>query len=95
MVPNEREARADIDRLLTLAGWSMQDLRANKHFTLKKNPLRRDDLDEFVSLYNPANRHARAATWSELQPDGCFRAYDYDELIARDKASLDVFWLRA
>ena len=28
MVPNEREARADIDRLLTLAGWSVQDLKA-------------------------------------------------------------------
>ena len=25
---------------------------------------------------------------------GRWRAYDYDELIARDKASLDIFWLR-
>jgi type I restriction enzyme M protein len=27
-------------------------------------------------------------------PDGRWRSYDYDELIARDKASLDIFWLK-
>jgi type I restriction enzyme M protein len=36
------------------------DLRTNKHFTLKTNPLKRADLDEFVRLYNPANRHAHS-----------------------------------
>jgi type I restriction enzyme M protein len=35
------------------------DLRTNMHFTLKTNPLKREDLDEFVTLYNPANRHDR------------------------------------
>ena len=39
------------------------DLRTNKHFTLKTNPLKREDLDQFVRLYNPANRHDRKATW--------------------------------
>ena len=37
---------------------------------------------------------SRKATWSEKKPDGRWRAYDYDELIARDKASLDIFWLK-
>ena len=27
-------------------------------------------------------------------PDGRWRAYDYDDLVARDKANLDIFWLR-
>jgi type I restriction enzyme M protein len=80
------------------APWTKQlwiyDLRTNKHFTLKTNPLKREDLDEFVQLYNPANRHDRKATWSTEQPDGRWRAYAYDDLIARDKASLDIFWLR-
>ncbi len=40
------------------------DLRTNQHFTLKTNPLKREDLDEFVRLYNPANRFDRAPTWS-------------------------------
>ncbi len=70
------------------------DLRTNKHFTLKTNPLNRADLDEFVALYHPANRHQRKATWSPESPDGRWRVYEYDELVARDKASLDIFWLK-
>lgn len=70
------------------------DLRTNKHFTLKTNPLHRKDLDEFVECYNAANRHDRKATWSEENTDGRWRSYDYEELVARDKASLDIFWLK-
>lgn len=70
------------------------DLRTNKHFTLKTDPLKREDLNEFLKCYNPTNRHTRKATWSDKKPDGRWRAYDYDELIARDKASLDIFWLK-
>ena len=70
------------------------DLRTNKHFTLKTNPLKREDLAEFVSLYHPANRHQRKATWSAENPDGRWRVYGADELLARDKASLDIFWLK-
>ena len=40
------------------------------------------------------NRHTRKSTWSDKKSDGRWRAYDYDELIARDKASLDIFWLK-
>ena len=70
------------------------DLRTNQHFTLKTDPLKREDLDEFVKCYNPASRHTRKATWSDKKPDGRWRDYNYDELIARDKASLDIFWLK-
>jgi type I restriction enzyme M protein len=47
-----------------------------------------------VACYNPENRHEREATWSEENPDGRWRAYDYEELMARDKANLDIFWIR-
>ncbi len=67
------------------------DLRTNKHFTLKTNPLQRKDLDEFVKCYTAKNRKP---TWSEENTDGRWRAYGYDELVARDKASLDIFWLK-
>ncbi len=70
------------------------DFRTNIDFTLKTNPLKREDLDEFVKCYKPENRHQRKATWSEKKPEGRWRSYDYDELINRDKASLDIFWLR-
>jgi len=71
------------------------DLRTNMHFTLKTNPLKREDLGDFVKCFNPTNRHDRKATCTEKKnPTGRWRAYDYKDLIARDKASLDIFWLR-
>lgn len=70
------------------------DLRTNQHFTLKTNPLKRSNLDEFVECYHPANRHERTATWSEDNPNGRWRSYSYEELMQRDKTSLDIFWLK-
>ncbi len=61
---------------------------------LKTDPLKREDLDEFMACYSPANRHVRTPTWSADKPDGRRRMYGYEELIARGKASLDIFWLR-
>ena len=41
------------------------------------------------------NRHKRKETYHpEKNPDGRWRKYKVDELLARDKASLDVFWLK-
>jgi type I restriction enzyme M protein len=70
------------------------DFRTNQHFTLKKNPLTRENLNEFVGCYNPENLRKRKPTWSEENPDGRWRAFTYDELVARDKINLDIFWLR-
>lgn len=70
------------------------DFRTNQHFTLVQEPLIRKDLDEFVACYHPENRHQRQATWSEENPDGRWRRFSYEEIMARDKASLDIFWLR-
>jgi len=71
------------------------DYRTNIHHTLKKKPLRLQDLAEFIELYNPQNRHRRQETWDvEKNPEGRWRKYTYDEIVARDKASLDIFWLR-
>ena len=76
--------------------WTTQlwiyDLRTNQHFTLKTNPLRKEDLAEFVNLYKVGNRHQRQPTWSAENPEGRWRAYSHAELLARDKASLDIFW---
>jgi type I restriction enzyme M protein len=77
------------------------DLRTNKHFTLKENPLKRSDLDDFVRCYlgknsdkSRAGRHDRTPTWSEQNPQGRWRPYDYDTLTKRDKLNLDIFWLK-
>ncbi len=80
------------------AAWTKKvwvyDLRTNQHFTLKQNSMTRSDLDEFVGCYCAGERHKRKPTWSEKRPDGRWRAYTYEEIIARDKVSLDLSWLR-
>lgn len=63
------------------------DFRTNKHFTMKTNPLREEDLDEFVDAYRPGARSERVETER-------FRRFTYDELVARDKVSLDITWLK-
>jgi type I restriction enzyme M protein len=51
-------------------------------------------LSDFVACYNPDNRNKRKATFTEKNPEGRWRAFTYDELMARDKVNLDIFWLR-
>jgi len=63
------------------------DFRTNQRFTLKTNPLKRSDLDDFAACYNPKNRHRRTETER-------FRPFAYDDLVKRDKCSLDIFWLK-
>jgi type I restriction enzyme M protein len=73
------------------AAWTRKlwvyDLRTNKHFTLKQNPLTEKDLDEFVEAYKPGALDRRVE--SER-----FKSYSYDELVSRDKANLDLIWLK-
>ncbi|MEO8150655.1 MAG: class I SAM-dependent DNA methyltransferase [Bacteroidia bacterium] len=70
------------------------DYRTNVHHTLKKNPLNAESLQDFIACYNPKNRHKRKETWSVSNTEGRWRKFDYDELISRDKTSLDITWLK-
>lgn len=63
------------------------DLRTNKNFTLKTNPLTDNDLQDFINVYNPDNREDRVETER-------FRAFSYEELIEREHVNLDLFWLK-
>lgn len=70
------------------------DFRTNVHFTLKKNPMTEADLVDFIKCYHPDNRYNRYETWSEENPEGRFRRFSIDEIMQRDKLSLDIFWLK-
>jgi len=87
---DKKEGRAEAwtDKL-----W-VYDLRTNLHFTLKQQPIQRSDFDEFVKCYKPGKLHTRKPTWSEENPEGRWRCYDYADLLKRDKLSLDLFWIR-
>jgi type I restriction enzyme M protein len=70
------------------------DFRTNIHFTLKQHPMAEADLEDFVKCYNPENRFDRTETWSEDNPEGRFRRFTVDEILKRDKLSLDIFWIK-
>jgi len=63
------------------------DLRTNQHFTLKTNPLATKDLTDFIKVYNPGKLAKRKETER-------FKKFTYDEIVARDKANLDILWLK-
>jgi type I restriction enzyme M protein len=84
----EGRAEAWTDKL-----W-VYDLRTNQHFTLKQKPIQPGDFQEFVECYKPGREHERAETWSETNLEGRWRCYDYEDLLKRDKLSLDLFWIK-
>jgi len=71
------------------------DYRTNIHHTLKKNTLKIEDLKDFVTCYNPKNRHKRKETFNtDKNPDGRWRKFTIAEITSRDKTSLDITWIK-
>lgn len=70
------------------------DYRTGVKHTLATNPLKRSDLDDFVTCYNADNIAARKETWSEENPNGRWKKFTYDELIARTNTGLDITWIK-
>lgn len=70
------------------------DLRANKRFTLKTNPLSESDLEDFLSCFSLKNRQDATSFWSEDNLHGRWRAYSYDEISLRDQFNWDIAWLK-
>jgi type I restriction enzyme M protein len=61
------------------------DLRSNRNFSLRGNPIRTEDLKDFIQCYSPDDRTQRTET-------NHFRRFTYSEIKARDKANLDIQW---
>jgi type I restriction enzyme M protein len=71
------------------------DYRTNVHHTLKKKTMRVDDLSDFITCYKLDNRESHNAAWNaKTNPEGRWRKFNYNDLIARDKTNLDIFWLK-
>jgi|694.fasta_scaffold98189_3 type I restriction enzyme M protein len=71
------------------------DFRTNIKFSLKKNPLQLEDLKDFIECYNPSNINKRKETYNvETNPEGRWRKFTYQEIIERDKTSLDISWIK-
>lgn len=67
------------------------DYRTDIRHTLVQNPLKRSDLDDFVEKYEESPRRQ---TYSSSEPNGRWRCYPVDDILKRDKTSLDITWIR-
>ena len=66
------------------------DYRTDIKHTLATNKLERHHLDDFVSCYNN-----RTETFdAENNPQGRWRKYPVEDILARDKTSLDITWIK-
>lgn len=74
-------------RKVQTKGIWIYDLRTNKHFTQKTKTLKFGDMQDFINCYNPENR-------LERKESERFKYFSYETLLARDKANLDIFWLK-
>jgi type I restriction enzyme M protein len=61
------------------------DLRSERNFSLRQNPIKPDDLADFVHCYHAENRSRR-------KESAHFRRFKYSDIVSRDKASLDLQW---
>ncbi len=62
------------------------DLRTNKNFTLRQNPITSDDLKDFVECFCPDHRDKRKESTR-------FKCYSHSHILTNDKASLDAIWI--
>ena len=70
------------------------DYRTGIKHTLATRPMLRHHLDDFVTCYHADNLSVRQETYSEENPNGRWRKYPVAELLKRDKASLDISWIK-
>lgn len=71
------------------------DYRTGVKHTLATNPMQRHHLDDFVECYKSENILARQETYdSESNPNGRWRKYNVDDILKRDKTSLDITWIK-
>ena len=81
------DKKAPSKKAASNAVW-VYDLRTNKNFTLRQKPITDDSLEEFVELYQLTNR-----TTKRVESER-FKKFTYAEIMERDKANLDIFWLK-
>lgn len=73
----------------------LYDFRTNIKFSLKKSPMRYEDLEDFINCYQASNIHKRQETYNaDTNPEGRWRKFTYQEIIERDKTSLDITWIK-
>jgi type I restriction enzyme M protein len=64
------------------------NLRSSRSYSLRQNPIQTEDLADFVECYSSDDRTKR-------RESDRFRRYSYDDIVRRNRTSLDVQWSHA
>ena len=86
--------RGKTDKQNTKEVW-IYDLRNDMPSFGKTNPLKSEHFDDFVECYADGDLSKRKETYSEDNPNGRWRKFTMEDILARDKTSLDITWMKA
>lgn len=86
--------RGKTDKYNTKEVW-IYDLRNDMPSFGKTNPLKSEHFDDFVECYAEGDLSKRKETYSEENPNGRWRKFTIEDILARDKTSLDITWMKA
>ena len=86
--------RGKTDKRNTKEVW-IYDLRNDMPSFGKTNPLKSEHFDDFVKCYADGDLSKRKETYSEENPNGRWRKLTIEDILARDKTSLDITWMKA
>ena len=86
--------RGKTDKHNTKEVW-IYDLRNDMPSFGKTNPLKSEHFDDFVKCYADGDLSKRKETYSEENPNGRWRKLTIEDILARDKTSLDITWMKA
>ena len=86
--------RGKTDKHNTKEVW-IYDLRNDMPSFGKTNLLKSEHFDDFVECYADGDLSKRKETYSEDNPNGRWRKFTIEDILARDKTSLDITWMKA
>lgn len=85
--------RGKTDKNNTKEVW-IYDLRTDMPSFGKTNPLKAEHFDEFIKCYADGDLANRKETYSDENPNGRWRRFSIEDIMARDKTSLDITWMK-
>ena len=86
--------RGKTDKQNTKEVW-IYDLRNDMPSFGKTNPLKSEHFDDFVKCYADGDLSKRKETYREENPNGRWRKFTIEDILARDKTSLDITWMKS
>ncbi len=70
------------------------DLRSQMPSFGKTNPLKKEHFEEFIQCYADGDLTKRKETYSPETPNGRWRKFTIEDILSRDKTSLDITWMK-